>query len=230
MNDNPDTDFSLILASSVHDMKNSLGMLLSSLEELIRDLPPANDRQSEQFAILQYEASRINTELIQLLSIYRMQKNRLPLHINDHYVVETIEDQIARNDMLFSTRGLQVDIECDEELLWYYDQELIGSVVHNVLVNAARYSSEKIQVRASIQDHKLVITIADDGDGYPDFMLENDAPDKDFSIDLDGGSTHLGLYFAQMIAAMHKRKDTQGRVLLANNSILGGGEFKIILP
>lgn len=230
MNKSQDADFSLVLASSVHDMKNSLGMLLNSLEEIIRETPPSSDRQAQQFAILQYEASRINTELIQLLSIYRMQNNRLPLLIDDHYVVEMLEDQVARNDMLFNTRKLEADIDCGEDLLWYYDHELIGSVIHNVLVNAARYSQARILIRAAIVDDQLEITVADDGSGYPEFMLGEDAADESASVDFEQGSTHLGLYFARMIAAMHTRNDCRGHVALSNDSELGGGQFKLTLP
>ena len=38
-------DFSLLLASSVHDMKNSLGMLLMSLDELTTDMADMSDGQ-----------------------------------------------------------------------------------------------------------------------------------------------------------------------------------------
>jgi len=81
-------EFSLILASSVHDMKNSLSMLLSSLEEVIHDAQARDEHQAKQFATLQYEASRINGELVQLLSVYRMQKDRLPVAIDEYYVAE----------------------------------------------------------------------------------------------------------------------------------------------
>jgi signal transduction histidine kinase len=70
---NNELDFSFVLASSVHDMKNSLGMLLGSLEEIIDESTTDSDAQKHRFSILQYEATRINTELVQLLSIYRFQ-------------------------------------------------------------------------------------------------------------------------------------------------------------
>jgi K+-sensing histidine kinase KdpD len=93
-------DFSFVLASSVHDMKNSLSMLLGSLEEMIQDSPPENDKQKTHISTLQYEASRINSELIQLLNIYRLQNRSLQFSIDENYVIETFEDQIARNDVL----------------------------------------------------------------------------------------------------------------------------------
>lgn len=229
-NNQSGADFSLILASSVHDMKNSLGMLLNSLEDIIRDTPPQNEKQAQQFGVLQYESARINTELIQLLSIYRMQHNRMPVQVDEHYPIEILEEQIARNHMLFEMNGLNVEVDCDEDLFWYYDAELVGGVVHNILVNGARYSKETMKLSAVVEDDMLVISVEDDGAGYPQFMLG--ALDQSFkqSVSFNEGSTHLGLYFAQQTAEMHKRGEIQGKIELTNGGSLGGGVFKIYLP
>jgi len=222
-------DFSLVLASSVHDMKNSLGMLLSSLEGIIQETPPENDEQAKRFATLQYETSRINGELIQLLSVYRMQKNRMPLHIDEHFVIDLIEDQIARNHMLFETRNIEIDIQCDADLNGYFDNDLVGGVVHNVLINCARYTKQKLQVSAELVDKVLCIAIADDGEGYPEAMLG--APTLSSSSDaFNSGSTNLGLFFANEVAKLHCQNDLCGRIELSNNGPLGGGVFKLYIP
>ncbi len=222
-------DFSLVLASSVHDMKNSLGMLLNSLEGIITETPPENEEQAKRFAILQYETSRINGELIQLLSIYRMQKNRLPLHVDEHYVIEMFEDQIARNHMLFETRNIAIDLQCGDDMHWYFDNDLVGGVVHNVLINCARYTKTALQVTAEMLDQVLCISIADDGDGYPEAMLGE--PVKPSSSDgFSSGSTNLGLFFANEVAKLHCQKGVCGRIELENNGPLGGGVFKLYLP
>ena len=63
-------DFSMVLASAVHDMKNSLGMLLNSLDEL-RSEHEESLGESSRFNTLQYEAERMHNDLVQLLGIYR---------------------------------------------------------------------------------------------------------------------------------------------------------------
>ncbi|NIB44546.1 HAMP domain-containing histidine kinase [Pseudomaricurvus alkylphenolicus] len=223
-------DFSLILASSVHDMKNSLGMLLNSLDTVMRAMPPQNEEQEQQFSTLHYEASRINTELIQLLSIYRMQNDRLPVQIDECYLIDVLEEQVARNDLLFQSRGLDVQIDCDEDLVWYFDGELIGGVVHNVLVNAARYTKKTIRLSARLEDELLEIAVADDGIGYPDAMMRAPEEGSMGPVDFQKGNTHLGLYFAQQVASLHRRNDRNGQIELSNGGDLGGGIFKIFLP
>jgi len=222
-------DFALVLASSVHDMKNSVGMLLASLEVLIEDTPPVNDEQRKRFSTLHYEASRINGELIQLLSIYRMQNHFLPVHVDEHYLMDVFEEQAARNHMLAETKGIELTIECDDDLHWYFDNDLVGSVVNNILVNCMRYTDKRIYMSAEIANDTLCITIADDGPGYPTEML-NRPTGKVQEAEISKDATHLGLYFAECIATFHKQQERQGHIELSNGDPLGGGVFRLFLP
>ncbi|MGD8176480.1 sensor histidine kinase [Marinimicrobium sp. ARAG 43.8] len=222
-------DFSFVLASSVHDMKNSLGMLLHTLETMLVENPPENDAQRKTFSVLGYEASRINSELVQLLSLYRMQEKSLRVQVDEHFVLDTLEDQIDRNDVLFQARGLAVDVLCDPGLNWFYDNELVGGVINNVLVNGARYSRERLQVRATVEQGTLHIAIADDGEGYPQSML-NAPLEKNAGVSFSRGSTNLGLLFARKVAALHRAENRSGRIHLANGGPLGGGVLTLILP
>ncbi|SMF63867.1 signal transduction histidine kinase [Alteromonadaceae bacterium Bs31] len=222
-------DFSMILASSVHDMKNSVGMLLASLEGLMDEMPPVNAAQNKRFSTLHYEASRMNGELIQLLSLYRMQNNLLPVHIDEHYLIDILDDQVARNHMLAETKGVEMNIQCDPDLHWYFDHDLIGSVVHNILVNCVRYTQSKIEISAKIEDEILCVSIADNGPGYPPEMLQRPTG-KVEDAEISKGATHLGLYFAQKIAECHKQQEKRGYIELTNGACLGGGVFKLYLP
>lgn len=222
-------DFSLILASSVHDMKNSIGMLIASLETFIDEHPPENDNQRKHFNTLHYESSRINAELVQLLTIYRMQNDHLPLRVDQCYVIDVLEDQVARNHALIESRGIHLKLNCSDNLEWVFDADLIGSVVQNVLVNCARYTRSEIELSAVVKDDLLEICIADDGQGYPPSMLETPSSLVD-EASISSGNTHLGLYFAEQIAALHKQKNRVGYINLENGAPLGGGCFKMVLP
>jgi K+-sensing histidine kinase KdpD len=221
-------DFSFVLASSVHDMKNSLGMLLNSLEEVIEQSLPKDENQRKNFSILQYEASRINSELIQLLTIYRLNKKNLPFNLDENYISDTFDDQVARNDVLFKTQNIELIVNCDPDLPWFYDNELVGNVIHNVLINAARYARQKIALSAELVDDFLVIKIEDDGSGFPDFMLNTNP--LDHVSQSATNSTQLGLFFAAKIASFHRQGEKQGRITLSNGGSLNGGVFSIYLP
>lgn len=227
-NDLP-VDFSFILASSVHDMKNSVGMLMQTIEELAGMATPGDCEQARQLSVLGYEAARINGELIQLLALYRMQNQRMLVQLDECYIDEIIADQVTRNEILFRSRNIQVDVDCGEDVCWYLDSELIGGMLNNVLVNAARYCEQQIKIVAHVKANKLHIIVADDGQGFPDFMLNSSTLLRD-SISFSDGSTNLGLLFACQIARLHRRGDQLGQVILTNGGVLKGGQIEVVLP
>lgn len=226
--DSNNIDFSTVLASSVHDMKNSVSMLIASLQGVLVEMPPANAQQAEQINILHYEASRINNELVQLLSIYRMQQDRLPMNIDQHFVVDVLEDQVARNFPLIESRKVALTVECEPDLEAYFDADLVGSVIQNVLVNGCRYTKGRLLLSAQMHEDTLCLTVADDGEGFPEHMLEY--PLKLSQGPCEGDSTQLGLYFASIIAQMHKVDTRIGSIALRNGEPLGGGVFEFRLP
>ncbi len=224
-----ESSFALLLASSVHDIKNSLSMLLDTLDTVVQTTPITNDQQRHQFATLRGEAARINNSLMYLLGMYRMQKNQLPLQIQEVYVADFLDEQIAANELLFSIRELDVSMICDAELTGYFDPTLVGGIINNVLVNAAHYAHKNIRLSASKStQNELLIAVNDDGPGFPQKMLES-ADNQHRGIDFISGSTNLGLYFAGEVAYMHRRGDHHGNIALSNPAA-GGSCFQLMLP
>lgn len=221
-------DFSFVLASSVHDMKNSLGMLLNTLSSMMTNSPPKDAEQARFFSVLEYEAARINGELVQLLSLYRMDENTMSVVIDEHHVIDIIDEQIARNDTLLKSRNVSVQVNCASDLVWYFDSELVGGVLNNLIVNCARYSREQLLISASEEKGFLCISVADDGQGYPDNMLMGFLPQT--SVSFGSGNTRLGLLFARKVLELHKSRHRQGHMTITNNGPLGGGLLTLYLP
>ncbi len=221
-------DFSFVLASSVHDMKNSLGMLLNTLAEMMASSPPKDAEQARFFSTLEYEAARINGELVQLLSLYRMDENTMVVVIDEHHPIDIIEEQIARNDSLLKSRNIEIQVDCESDLVWYFDNELIGGVLNNLIVNCARYCRKQLLVTASEENGFLCISVADDGQGYPDNMLLGPLPQT--AVSFSSGNTRLGLLFTRKVLELHTTKKGHGYMTIANNGPLGGGELKLYLP
>jgi signal transduction histidine kinase len=228
----------LLAASSVHDIKNSLSMLLQTLEEVIRSTPDQSTEQRQQFGVLQGEAARINNDLMYFLGLYRLQKNQLPLQIQSVYVADFLQEQLINNALLFEIRNIALTLHCDDTLSAYFDPSLIAGIINNVLVNAARYAKATVSVHARATQGGLTIEVHDDGQGFPPKMLQqgnnHDTTNRDRSIDFSTGSTNLGLYFATEVAAMHKRAaiessdEKRGSIELSNTP--RGGCFKLFLP
>lgn len=222
-------DFSSVLAAAVHDMKNSLFLLIQSIENLSNDLAPENSKAREQVASVHYEASRLNTNLVQILSLYRAELESLPITVDECFVSDLIDDVVGSNNIYIEQKEIEVKANVDLNLSWYLDRELIYLLINDVLVNALRYGTSQICISAQVEDDCLHICVEDDGIGYPTSMLEKSHEDlADFQ--LSQGRTGLGLFFARLIASAHSQGKLQGEISLSNGGSLGGSVFRVKIP
>ncbi len=221
--------FNAVLMFFIHDIKNSLLMSLSSLENLYYELDQLPDQQKQSLTTIQYELRRINNALIQLLSLYKMQTSLFSVHIDQYNVYDFLDELIINNQPLNSQNGIQINLQCDEELDWFFDRDLIATLINSSVNNAIRYAQNKILLSAQINNNQLEITIEDDGDGFPKKMFTQEE-DLETIINSNTGSTGLGLYFARKIASLHKNREKQGLTKIDNQSSLGGGRFLLFLP
>ncbi|MGI4839933.1 MAG: sensor histidine kinase [Janthinobacterium lividum] len=222
-------DFSMVIASTVHDMKNALTAVMRAHGEWLGRLPEAQ-RHGPERAVIDYEFAHLNGMMVQLLGLYKLGVNQLPLRPDYHELDDFIGAQLAGHQEVLDSRGISATCEVDAFCpLGFFDRELIGSVVGNVLINAIRYARQAIQVSVSEAQGQLVLSINDDGPGYPAEMIERQS---DFvqGINPVSGSTGLGLYFSARIAERHQRNGVHGRIELANGGALGGGMFRLYLP
>ncbi len=228
MNTNSNLDFSTLLASSVHDMKNSVTMLLLNVQDLLAQSSSESEPQKAQLSKLEYEAARINNDLIQLLTLYRLDEKTLAANIDEFPVIELIAEQLVRNESLLAYKNIVINLNCDESLHWYLDAELIGSVLNNLLVNASRYAKSKINISVEDEGAYLHISIEDDGDGFPAQMLDKN-PDNHNNNRLIS-STQLGLLFAQRILDLHYSSGNRGYLSLSNGGIDSGAKVELFIP
>lgn len=225
-------DFSDILASTLHDTKNSLGLLFNNLEDIIADCRERKCPSHVEFYKLQYEIKRLNHNLIRLLSLYKAEKSQLAINIDYHSIRDILEDMSMQHESLLAARGIEIETECDQALFWALDRNLIAGVLDNIINNSFRYTQEKVKISAFVENGYLVIRIEDDGAGYPPSMLFNESNNPEFKkeIDFQTGSTGLGIYFSVMVSAMHKNKEKNGYISIANGGTLKGGVFSIYIP
>jgi signal transduction histidine kinase len=222
-------DFSTVIASTVHDMKNSLAMLMQAQSRWVEQLPGELQGGDER-GVIEYEFARLNGMLVQLLGLYKLGVNQLPLRPAYHEMEDFIEAQLARQYEVLHSR--RIEARCTVEafdMLGFFDQELMGSVVANIVTNSIRYARSSLLVTASEEQGQMVLSINDDGDGYPASMIEHQG-DYVLGLNQSSGSTGLGLYFAARIAELHERNGQRGRIELSNGGPLGGGVFRIYLP
>jgi signal transduction histidine kinase len=223
-------DFSTIVGVASHDMKNSVGVITAYLEDLLAQHAETSMGVDAGKLLQQalYEAQRVNGQLVQLMGVYKIERGMYPFDPQEVDLAEFAAEAMARVRPLALVKGL--GLECEVEAQpesWFFDRELVASVVTQAMFNAVRYTRSRIAVRMSVGAEGLQIAVDDDGLGFPGFMLDQAYPIQ--GINAQTGSTGLGLYFARQVALLHRHGAAQGHTRLENLTG-GGGRFSIILP
>ncbi|MES2879600.1 MAG: HAMP domain-containing sensor histidine kinase [Pseudomonadota bacterium] len=222
------TDF---LASSIHDMKNSLNIQLGALEKIAVQCQQQGDTATyDSLGRVIYQASRMNVNLVQLLSLYKFGKSIYPTDIHEQSVADVIGDAMLQNKSLIDFKGISITVDCDENCYWYIDRDLVAGILVNALNNAFNYTTDKIRIAANIEGECLELRIEDNGPGYPQHMLLNEGVMSSKGISFTSGSTGLGFYFSSKAAQMHKNGTRQGSLTIENGGAYGGGCFVVRLP
>lgn len=226
-----DISFTDLIASSIHDMKNSLNVQISVLEKLAvqyKDTLQPNSYQDLGGVI--YQANRMNANLIQLLSLYKLDKQIYPIDIAEHSVAEVIDDVLRLYQPVLDFKRITIAVDCAPDCYWYMDRDLISGVVLNALNNAFQYTRDTIRVAAHIEGDWLELRVEDNGSGYPASMLRDEATASKQGVSFLTGSTGLGFHFSSRVTHMHRNGERQGVLIIENGGAYGGGCFVIRLP
>lgn len=230
-------DLFLFLASTAHDMKNSISVLCCTLENLLVDASqvatPA-DPKIAQMAQMLYESKRLNNNLIQLLALYKqVGKAEYPFDCQAQQLEDFSVHVQAQCRVLLNSKAIELEVELDPDLVWYFDEDLILGVIGHAINNATHYTLNKVRLMFIEDGDYLEIRVEDNGRGYPPSMLEMSAMGLNGTgsgVSFATSSTGLGLYFSSEVAKMHKNRGRVGSVRLENGGSLGGGCFVLRLP
>lgn len=200
-------------------------MVINTLDELSEE---QKNHEDLKILTLQHESKRLNNNLIALLSLYKIDNGQLSPNIEEIDIQEFLHEITVDNQKIANTKGVAIEFESEDGLVGYFDEWLIRGVINSLIGNGLRYTSNQIVIHAEMNEEFLVLSIEDDGDGFPQSMI--DAQTAFNNKKMSEGQTQLGIYFASMVAGLHKNKERQGFVKLSNNQHLKGGSFSIWLP
>jgi signal transduction histidine kinase len=240
MDDTPDApELSLFLASTAHDMKNSISVLSGTLERLLvahSSRPSAQtDPEYTQMAQMLYQTKRLNDNLMQLLALYKQVGTpAYPFDMQPLELGQLVDQVAALERVLLTSRGVKLELDYDADLVWHVDEDLIVGVLSHAINNAIHYTCDTVRlaIRAT-DDGWLELRVEDNGPGYPPALLKAGAiatRDTAGGMNFLTNSAGLGLYFSSEVAKMHRHRERHGTLRLENGGRYGGGCFILNLP
>jgi signal transduction histidine kinase len=224
----------LFLASTAHDMKNSISVLSGTLERLLADAVPQDAPAYPQMGHMLYQTRRLNNQLMQLLALYKQVGTpEYPFDVQP-LVVDQLAEQVAASErVMLQSRGVTLEVACAPDLVWHFDEDLIFGVVSHAIHNATNYTRDRIRLAIAEVEGCLEIRVEDNGVGYPQAMLDAGVAAMGgvaSGVNFLTNSAGLGLYFSSEVAKMHRHRGRAGALRLENGGAYGGGCFILILP
>ena len=205
------------VSDASHELRSPLASIRAELEVALAH-PSASSLQDVATGLL-VETGRIECIVADLLMLARIDENAAPAA--ELVDIGHLTHQAAR------LVGATVDVHVDDGVLVTGNEGELASVVRNLLDNAARHAVASVTVAVAVHDHKVMITVDDDGPGIPPSDRERVfqrftrlEPDRSRS---DGG-VGLGLAVVDRVVRHHN-----GSVEVTD-SPTGGARFQVVLP
>ena len=211
-----------------HDLKTPLARI-QGMAELIRK-EPGSLTENQRLALETIaESSEELTDFIgSILSLSRIEAKELKLDLRSRDPNQLVREAIRRTDYLAKRKDIEVVTELDPLFSIKVDENLLKTVLNNLLENAIKYSPEHTRILITTEeiDNQVVIQVADQGRGIP----AEDLPhvfDRFYRARNSRANTPgngLGLYLAKYFVELHN-----GRIEV--ESLLDkGSTFTVRLP
>jgi signal transduction histidine kinase len=231
----PDShDLFLFLASTAHDMKNSISVLSGTLERLLVDASPKTASAYPDMAHMLYQTKRLNDNLMQLLALYKkVGKPEYPFDLQPLALGQLVDQVVSIGRVLLASRGIRLELDYEPGLIWHLDEDLVVGVLSHAINNAIHYTCDTVRLAIRETDGWLELRVEDNGPGYPPALLKAGAiatREAAGRVNFLTNSAGLGLYFSSEVAKMHRHRGHSGSLRLENGGAYGGGCFILRLP
>lgn len=158
-----------LLSSVSHDLRTPLAAIEGAAGTLL--LEPASGIPHEVRVRLLHtihdEADRMNRLIGNLLEMVRLESGVLPVHATWQPIEEVVGT--ARHRVADRIAGHPLSVSLPQDLpLVLIDELLLEQVLVNLIDNAIRHTPDgtPIEIRGRLQDHQLVVEVADRGQGF----------------------------------------------------------------
>lgn len=158
------------LAAISHDLRTPLSNIIGAAETLNAHGTRLTDQQRQRFLDrVQHNASRLQRLLDDLLDVNRVQRGAATVDLQPVQLDSVVEGAVAQID----TAGHGLVIHVDAVTVWL-DRTKVERIVENLVANAVRYTPHdaRIEVRAEVDDGRIVLEVEDDGPGIPEELRE----------------------------------------------------------
>lgn len=217
--------YETILNSLSHELRIPITTIIGAIDTLKENKSNLSESNREElFSEIQNASLRLNDQVENLLNMSRLESGAIELHKDWTDMTELIYMSISK---LKIQETHAVQFHPDERLpLFKIDFGLMEQIINGLLQNAVKYTDKgsTITIKIKEKNSNLILTILDNGKGFPEESIEH-IFEKFYRLrDTAVGGTGLGLSIVKGFVEAHL-----GKISLKNNQ-MGGACFRIEIP
>ncbi|MGE5653986.1 MAG: two-component system sensor histidine kinase NtrB, partial [Bacillota bacterium] len=208
-----------MVAGLMHEIRNPLGVISTTSQLLLEDLPPGSEL-SEGIGIIRDEASRLNRNLNLFLDFARPRS----VHQKVIQLEKLIEDLMVLFRPMLKDQGIQPTVCVDPSLKeMVIDPDLLRQIMVNLILNAlqAMPKGGRLSIGAQPVGERLRLTVSDTGIG-----ISEDALGRIFDPFFTTKETGTGIG----LSVVHRLVDDMGGLITLHSQKGQGATFDIFLP
>ena len=210
-------------AAFSHNLRNPVTVLKGSIKlalKNIEDITTASNPFTDHLLRMESYTNRIEHYVETMSSIQKLEDITLqPEPVKWDSLISELKNMLCflREDTQKQIQFIPAKYEKDILL----DKSILFQIAENLVSNALRFAAARIDILCSISSGKLLLSVTDDGCGFPEKLLQNGIqPFQKGNEDM--GHFGMGLYTCELLCQKH-----DGNITLKNNPT--GATVSIIL-
>lgn len=206
-----------------HEIRTPLTLIKLPLERII-DSADGNERTKGYLTTIEKNTAYLLNLINQLLDFRKTEEVEFTLHIKNHNITEALQDIHTRFKVSAEIQNIDFTIDLPAgSLISAVDADAFNKVVSNLLSNALKFASSKINLALEVSEAFFEVRISDNG-----AWIQKEEQEKIFEAFYQSDNrrfgTGIGLAFAKTLVEKHKG------TLVHENNDWGGSSFIISLP
>ncbi len=165
-----------LLSIISHDLRSPFTALFGSLNMLQESYDEYSDEERKEFINI---AQKVSTNLLSLINDLlewsKVQNSRLVFNPTQNNLSELINRIVELYSLNTSLKNINLISECDESCKAYFDEDMIFTVIRNLISNAIKFTNKggTIKINTAEKKDEIILSITDSGIGIPDQILKN---------------------------------------------------------
>lgn len=196
-----------------HELKTPLTLIISPLEEIIRNRTAGNSALQATFSMMHRNAVRLLTMINQLLDIRKAEAGLMHMERQPGNIVQFVGEIYLSFRELAHQRKIQFEISTHHtQINALYDADQLEKVFFNILSNAFKFTPPGGKVAVSMgtdtDQKRYFVRVEDNGKGIPadklPFIFERYfRADEQTNMEAEDGGTGIGLSLVKHIVELH---------------------------